>query len=300
MGTGGPFKNRKKLFVQKTGSPHGRSPRVECPTDRRGKGPLAPRAVSEDEASDKPPSGSSIEKFRKFAEEEDADALINSLTSKKLLQKQGDTPDSEDEYAKAEAETSRGLRPNRKPAKNVGGKRVSESKSKGKGKAKAPGTMFIVEAILCLPEGIIDVENHENDPAASASAVELGNRYFALPKQVRSCTNVLSLPSLQAYRKQGLAAVDTTKGFEFNKEWTKEEMSEKLSEELPAIRLLLEEGSTDSRGRPSILFCTRRDRRIQLTGLTIPNGDAAKQYCRGARSGWRGSVMIFSTITYPH
>ena len=65
----------------------------------------------------------------------DADALINSLTSKKLLRKQGDTPDSEDEYAKAEAETSRGLRPNRKPAKNVGGKRVSESKSKGKGKA---------------------------------------------------------------------------------------------------------------------------------------------------------------------
>ncbi|KAF9066796.1 hypothetical protein BDP27DRAFT_1423553 [Rhodocollybia butyracea] len=302
MGTGGPLKTHKKqLLVRKSGP----SPRANMPKHRRsnsrGLGPLAPQSSSDAEDSLDGSASHSLEKLRKFTDDGDADALIDSLTSNKLLQSpdtaSDKASDSEDEYAQAEAETSRGLRPKQKPSKRVGGKRVSEPlRSQAKGKAKAVNTTFVVESILCLPEGIVEVKAKSEKEAAAACAVKLGGRYFALPTKV-SGTNVLSLASLQNYRKQGLAAINSSTGFEFDAAWDKETVAEKLSEEVPVFRLLIEEEENDFKRRPPILFCTRQERRIQLTGLAIPNGDTAKQYSRKARSGWQGSVMIFSKQT---
>ncbi|KAF9060394.1 hypothetical protein BDP27DRAFT_1430117 [Rhodocollybia butyracea] len=296
MGTGGPLKNRRKQLSTKTTSSayHKNSPKPRNSTGRkghRGRGPLAPPSDdAKDESTDSEVLNShlTMNKLRKFTEDKDADALINSLTTNKLLVKPETIPDSDDEYATAQAEMSRGLRPKQKPSKMVG-----EDVSLVLKRAKERHTTFLVESILCLPEGIIAVDNED---AAAAHAVQLGSRYFALPKKVNG-THILTLVSLRAYQNQGLAVINSTTGIEFDMVWDKETVLEKLVEELPAIQLLMEEGENDLRGRPSVLLCTRQDRRIQLTGLTIPNGDAARQYSRRPTAGWRGSVLVFTSRT---
>jgi hypothetical protein len=53
--------------------------------------------------------------------------------------------------------------------------------------------------------------------------------------------------SLRTYQNQGLAVINSTTGFEFDMAWDKETMLEKLKEELPAIRFLMEEEGNDLR-----------------------------------------------------
>jgi hypothetical protein len=140
MGTGGPLKNRRKqlsLRTTSTASHKNSSKPQNYKGHGRGRGPLAPpSSYANEESSDSevPSSHLTMNKLRKFTEDKDADALINSLTNNKLLIKPKTAPDSDDEYATAQAETSRGLRLKQKPSKMVGGRRVSDPK-KGKGKA---------------------------------------------------------------------------------------------------------------------------------------------------------------------
>jgi hypothetical protein len=139
MGTGGSLNNRQKQrLVWKNATSHSKTAKNPLkPRRGPGRGPLAPHLSSDEDSLNKCSGTShfspSLEKFRKFTEEENTDALIDSLTDNSLL-KSEDYFESEDEYAKAEAETSRGIRPKSKPSKRVGGKHVSDPKSKDKGK----------------------------------------------------------------------------------------------------------------------------------------------------------------------
>lgn len=78
----------------------------------------------------------SLKKFRKFSDDTDAEALLQSLTTGQLLRKpQSDGSESDHEYEKAVAETSRGLRPKGKAVKGKAGLKLRErlsAKVKGK------------------------------------------------------------------------------------------------------------------------------------------------------------------------
>lgn len=105
----------------------------------QGRGPLAPPEEDIQPTEIHSPSsdseveivsglGNVLHTFRNFRQTSDATALVDSLTSLNngLLH----TPE---EYAEAEAETSRGIR---RPATKVGGTHISAPRVKGKGKEK--------------------------------------------------------------------------------------------------------------------------------------------------------------------
>lgn len=102
--------------------------------------------------------------------------------------------------------------------------------------------------------------------------------------------------SLTHYSHEGLAAINSNGGFLFDKEWTKEQSFDYISDQLPLVTTLLHKRARDDPiGRPSVLTCMRTSgRAIRLTGTALPDGKAIYQFTQKPAKGYRGTVLILS------
>lgn len=125
-------------------------------------------------------------------------------------------------------------------------------------------------------------------------ATNFSGLFFALPAQTNH-RSAVSMPSLARYRQEGLAAINSNGGFQFDRKWTKEQAFDYISQQLPLVtNLLRQRAATDKLKRPSILSCMKERHSIRLSGVALPDGNTIFQYTHRTGRGFRGSILILS------
>ncbi|KAJ3926911.1 MAG: hypothetical protein NXY57DRAFT_966018 [Lentinula lateritia] len=250
---------------------------------------ISSRSASEDdspksdgEATDNNPTALSA--FHTFAnaagDEDEANDLVKSLTSSQMLRSSANGSDGD--FTAAEEETKRGLL--RK------GTRKLNFNVPTKGKQRANMNTFAIESVLVLTRGL---RAHRDK---SDRTIRISGKNIDLAEGSEN-VDQLTMSALQRAKRQGVAAINSKGGFMIDKNWTSEQTSQFLSDQLPLLMDHIKHLEAKS-NRSMLYTCTRVGGRwggIGLTGGKVPDGETIFQTTRKSKSGVTGTVLLLAT-----